>query len=224
MSWQAKPSGAYALSSQEAKDNVNAYYNYFKTITTKNNIVGQLCNINSESGLNPWRWQSDSVSLSGGYGLYQYTPASGYINLTGIPGHSPNMSTSQISGGNVSDAEAQMYVFSNNTLGKWVSTCWRSYWDPVLHPLLYARRTNILNTYGDGSSLSMQQFFTIDNVEDACFAFMACFEGPADPNFNDRIANAQTINDLIEDSPTPPGDLWLYGGIRDVLRRLIIHC
>lgn len=31
----------------------------------------------------------------------------------------------------------------------------------------------------------------------------------------------QYIGDI---PPTPPGDLWLYGGIRDVLRRLIIHC
>lgn len=224
MSWQAKPSGAYALSSQEAKDNVNAYYNYFKTITNKENIVGMLCNVNEESGLNPWRWQGDTVNLSGGYGLFQYTEASAYINLTGIPGHAPNMSTTSILGGNVSDAEAQIYVFINDLLGKWGTSCWRSYWDPLAHPILYAQRAHILSTYGDGSSLTMQQFFTIDNANDACFAFLACFEGPGSPDYTDRIANAGTIRDLIEDSPTPPGDLWLYGGIRDVLRRLIIHC
>lgn len=224
MAWHAKPSGAYALGTTEATDNINAYYNYFINHTTKNNIVGQLCNVNSESGLNPWRWQGDTVSYSNGYGLYQYTPASGYIDLTGITGHSPNLSTSGVSGGNVSDAEAQMYVFINNVLGKWVSTCWRSYWNQSIYPDLYTKRTNILNTYGDGTSLTMAQFFTIDNIEDACFAFLACFEGPAVPNLSDRMANAQTIYDSIGGQPPTPQPDVPIGGIRDVLRRNIIFC
>ena len=226
MGWHAKPSGSYLLNSQEAEDNVNAYYNYFKSYTTLNNIVGMLCNINNESGLNPWRWQNDVVNTSAGYGLYQYTEASSYIALTGVPGHAPNMSTTQVLGGNISDAEAQMYVFINDLLGKWKKSCWRIYWDPNDYPALYAKRTYILNTYGDSNELTMAQFFTIDNQEDACFAFLACFEGPGTPNLADRMAYAQTIENLIHVTPppTPPSPTIIrYGGVREILRKYIIH-
>lgn len=205
MAWHCKPSGAYSLSSQDGVDNMNEYYNYMAQYTNKNNIVGQLCNVFAESGLNPWRWQGDTVGTSRGYGLYQFTPASGYLNLTGIPGHSPNMSTSGVSGGSTSDASAQMYVFANNTLSKWVSTCWRSYWDTTVYASLYQKRQRILNTYGDGSHISMAQFFTITDVGDACFTFLACFEGPRIPNYDARMSNAQTISDAIGGGPVPPG-------------------
>lgn len=205
MAWNCKPSGAYSLSSNEGVENMNEYYYYMSSYTTKNNVVGQLCNVFAESGLNPWRWQSDNVNTSGGYGLYQFTPASGYLNLSGVPGHSPNMSTSQVSGGSTTDANAQMYVFANNILNKWVSTCWRSYWDSSIYSSLYAMRQRILNTYGDGSRITMSQFYAIDDPSDACFVFMACFEGPRVPNFNARIQNAQTISDAIGGGPVPPG-------------------
>ena len=204
MAFNCKPSGGYGINSTEGINNETEYYYYFSSIATRNCIIGMLCNIVEESGLNPWRWQGDSVNTSNGYGLYQYTPASGYINLTGITGHAPNMSTSAISGGDPSDAYAQMYVFEHNTLSKWVNTCWRSYWSATDYPLLYARRTHILNTYGDGSTLSMEQFFQIDDAEDACFAFLACFEGPNVPNFSDRTSH---IQDLDNNLPNADDDL-----------------
>ena len=204
MAWHCKPSGGYALTSQDATDNMNEYYAYFSGSTTKNNVVGQLCNVYAESGLNPWRWQSDTVTTSGGYGLYQFTPASGYLNLTGIPGHSPNMSTSSVSGGSETDATAQMYVFLNNTLGKWHSSCWRSYWSRFSYPYLWDLHNHILNTYGNGSNITLSQFLSIDEVSDACFCFLACFEGPAVPNFETRMSYAQTISDAIGGGPIPP--------------------
>lgn len=205
MAWHAKPSGGYAIGSSEATDNMNAYYSFMGHYCSKNNVVGQLCNVRAESGFNPWRWQGDRVGTSRGYGLYQFTPAKGYLNLSGIPGHSPNMSTSSISGGNVTDAVAQMYVFVNNTLSKWVPSCWRSYWNTSTYASLYAKRTHILNTYGSGSSLSLSQFLQIDDVGDACFAFLACFEGPRVPNYSARMAYAQQISDAIGGGPVPPG-------------------
>lgn len=208
MAWNAKPSGGYSINSTEGIENEIEYYNYFINDATRECVIGMLCNICSESGFNPWRWQSDSVNLSGGYGLYQYTPASSYINLSGITGHSPNMSTSTIDGGNISDAQAQMYVFKNDILSKWNNTCWRSYWSTSDYPDLYAIRTVILNTYGSNGHLSMQEFFTIDNAEYATFAFMACFEGPAIPNYSNRIGY---ITDLDNNLPNQPSeDDWLY--------------
>lgn len=208
MAWNAKPSGAYALESAEGIENQIEYYNYFQSIATRDCIIGMLCNVFAESGLNPWRWQSDTVNLSGGYGLYQFTPASGYINLTGIIGHSPNMSTSIIDGGNISDAIAQMYVLANDTLSKWNSTCWRSYWSTITYADLYNNlRPHILNTYGDGTSLTMAQFFNINSAYDALFAFMACYEGPAVPNLQARAAWIPIIDGNL---PQPTTDDWLY--------------
>ena len=231
MGWNCKPNGGYAVQSTEGTENINLYYQAFQNLTTVNNVIGQLCNIKEESGFNPWRWQGDSISLgyTNGYGLYQYTQANAYINLTGIPGHAPNLSVTQVQGGAPSDANAQIYVFQNNTLGKWVSRCWRPYWNDdntwngnPLYPLLWARRNYILNTYGDGSSLTMAQFYNIDNQGDACFAFLACFEGPQVPNFAARLANAHEIESVLQPGPQP-GNSVLYGGARDVIRRLIIH-
>lgn len=200
MAFYCKPSGGYGILTPEGTNNVIEYDAYMENYTTQNNVVGQLCNIVEESGLNPWRWQDDTFDLSMGYGLYQFTPASGYINLSGIPGHSPNMSTTQILGGDPTDANGQMYVFANNTLSKWVSRCWRKYWNvdntwegAPLYPALWVIRNRIVNTYGDGSSLSMAQFFSIDNYQDACFAFLACFEGPQVPNLDQRLSHANDI-------------------------------
>lgn len=48
---------------------------------TLNAICGILGNMQSESSINPGRWQSDDVgNTSGGYGLVQWTPATKYQN------------------------------------------------------------------------------------------------------------------------------------------------
>lgn len=225
MGWNCKPSGGYAITSQEGSENINAFYNYLSGVTNVDNVVGMLCNVCEESGLNPWRWQGDTVSLSAGYGLFQFTPASGYINLTGIPGHAPNMSTSTISGGSTTDAEAQLYVLANDVLSKWVGTCWRSYWSQGDYPTLYTKHTYILNTYGNGSILTMSQFFNITNTEDACFAFLACYEGPLVPNLQQRLSHEQDIRDVLQPTPPPPPPTGSinYGAGREVIRRLILH-
>lgn len=206
MSWYAKPRGAYYYNGTEGKSNILEIGSYLSTnnytVEAQSGVIG---NVMAESGLNPWRWQSDSVSLTGGYGLFQYTPASGYINLSGIPNHSPNMSTNQqTSGATPEDAEGQLYVFVNNTLGKWVSTCWRSYWDTTSYATLYQQRQRILTEYGDGSRISMTQFARINNVWDATFVFLACFEGPLVPNMSARFGNAQQAYEILTGSPIPP--------------------
>lgn len=48
---------------------------------TKNAIAGMLGNMQSESSINPGRWQSEDVgNTSLGYGLVQWTPATKYLN------------------------------------------------------------------------------------------------------------------------------------------------
>lgn len=205
MAFVAQPSGGYSITSPEGTNNIYEVYNYLGPLGyDKQCVIGMLGNIAAESGLNPWRWQSDTYNLSNGYGLVQFTPASDYINLTGIPNHAPNLSTSiQTAGSSPDDAKGQLYVFANDILGKWVDTCWRTYWSSSTYPDLWALHTSILNTYGNGSSLTMAQFASIDNYSDACFAFLACYEGPWVPNYNDRLANAAIIKTILD--PYTPG-------------------
>lgn len=63
---------------------VNAKYIYSYLINkgwTKNAIAGILGNMQSESSMNPARWQSDNIgNISGGYGLVQWTPATKFID------------------------------------------------------------------------------------------------------------------------------------------------
>ncbi|MCU7526198.1 MAG: hypothetical protein HF308_17115 [Ignavibacteria bacterium] len=67
-----------------AEMTVNAQYilNYLLAKGwTKNAICGMLGNMQSESSINPARWQSDNVgNTSAGFGLVQWTPASKYLN------------------------------------------------------------------------------------------------------------------------------------------------
>lgn len=212
----AKPSGTYAISSTEGTANIKAIYDYLKTLGYhKNCIIGMLGNVMGESGLNPWLWENNTYNLNNGYGLFQFTPASEYINATWLPDYAPNTDPGQtVAGASPDDAKAQLYAFANDTFGKWLNTCWRSYWNPLDYPDLYTMRTNILNTYGSGSSLSMAQFMTIDDYEDACFAFLACYEGPAIPNYNTRKNYCDQIAPIIDS----------YSGIMDILfmKRFII--
>lgn len=206
MSWNAKPSGSYQYDSKAGTENIfeiNAFFNTENyTIEAQSGLIG---NVMAESGLNPWRWQSDTVNLSGGYGLFQFTPASGYIDLTDVPFHSPNLSTSeQTSGATVNDGEAQLIVFNEDRLGKWISSCWRTYWDVNTYAQLYAERKRILNTYGNGSKITLNQFKTIKNVWDATFTFLACYEGPRVPNVDPRYENAVNAYELLTGNPPDP--------------------
>lgn len=209
--WYAKPSDDYTASSPEGTSNIRATYDYLDGEGfVYGSVVGMLCNIQAESGLNPWRWQRDTFDTTQGYGLMQFTPASAYVYAAGIPYHAPNMSTSmQTAGASPDDAKGQLYCFVNDTLNKWNSSCWRSYWDPSTYPSLYSRSQNIISLYGQGGSLSLSDFAIINDIEDACFAFLACYEGPLVPNYDDRIANRSGIETAlagyVPDPPGPPG-------------------
>lgn len=201
MTWHAKPSGPYGINSAEGLDNIYAMAACFPAATLESQaaIIG---NSVHEGGLNPWRWQGDTYGRSRGYGLFQYTPASGYIDLSFA---TPNLSTTQVTAGATpEDGETQCEVMATNYLGKWVSTCWRSYWSTTTYAELYAYRQEVLNTWGDGSSISLAQFFQCSDVDAATFIFLACFEGPAVPNYGVRKNTAWDIYAILGGSPTPP--------------------
>lgn len=207
MSWNAKPSGGYTSMSLPWTQNVTEINNYLNSasyaLTAQAGLIG---NAAWESGLNPWRWQGDSYNQSLGYGLFQFTPGRDYITqCSGVSGYGPNLSVTQITdGASPEDGLAQLRVMNSNQLGKWVSSCWRSYWDKTKYEVLYSLRTKILNQYGNGTTLSLSQFKTISLVEDATFAFMACFEGPAVPNLDDRYNLAVKAYSILSGDPVPP--------------------
>ena len=217
MAFYCKPNGYYYINSTEGKANIFEMHYILEaagySLSAQCGVIG---NCYGESGLNPWRWQSDTVNYSAGYGLFQFTPARGYIGpMSHVGGYGPNLSTTAVVGGRVTDGDAQLDCLVNDLLGKWVGTCWRSYWDSTTYPALYQRRARILANYGSGSYLSQNQYKNIDNIPDAVFAFLACYEGPAVPDFQNRVDYANAVYTILTGDPPPrPPDptrlpIWL---------------
>lgn len=101
--WYAKPTGGYSLTSAEAEANATAIYNVFSACGWQlPGIAGTLGNMQYESQLNPWIWQSNDILASTdplidtssvhGYGLNQFTPAGTYIHgaAQSDPDYAPN--------------------------------------------------------------------------------------------------------------------------------------
>ena len=203
MAWYAKPRGGYNLYSAEAITNIFNYRTEFSTWSLES-VCGMLGNVQAESGFNPWRWQGDRYGTGRGYGLFQFTPASGYIYLSGA---TPNLSVDSVTtGATPEDAVRQIQAFRTNELGKWVSSCWRSYWNTSTYADLYAYRSQVLARWGNGSSISIAEFSEVTDIYDAAFIFLACFEGPQVPNIGVRNQNAANIYTILtgDPPPTPP--------------------
>lgn len=206
MAWYAKPSGGYSLTSAEAQANMTEIYGVFSAQGyTLEAVAGMIGSFANESAMNPWRWQSDTVSYSAGYGLVQFTPASGYINLSGISYHSPNLSTSsQTSGATPEDGIAQCIVIYTDALSKWVNNIWRDYWSTSTYATEYARMQSIRNRYG--RYISQDTFKSMTNLEDATFVFNGGYVGELALNIGVRDSSARTAYEYLSGvtPPTPP--------------------
>lgn len=202
MPWYAKPSGGYDPYSVSGISNIDAFRTAFSTWSLES-IAGMLGNVQAESGFNPWRWQGDRYGTSRGYGLFQFTPASDYLALSGA---TPNLSTTGVTtGATPQDADRQIQAFRTDELGKWAQSAWRSYWDPTTYASLYAYRQECLDAWGHGSGISIAEFSECQDVYAATFLFLACFEGPRVPNIDERNRNASTIYHMLTgDYPEPP--------------------
>lgn len=227
MAWHAKPSGGYLMSSMEGTENIYEMHYMFDnagyTIESQAGIVG---NVYNESALNVWRWQGDSVNLLyGGYGLFQYTASTQaatdrYIQVcSGLPYYAPNLSTTGATSGALpTDAICQVNVFLTDYLQKWNPTIWRSYWPA--DATLRAKVNSILSRWGNGSTLTLAQFSQITNIEDATIAFLGAFEGPAVPNWQSRVSDANAAYQILTGAPpgpTPAGrpPLWLLFKLKE---------
>lgn len=217
-SFYAKPSGGYNITSVAGTNNILRIYDYLSAEGYSDEaIIGILGNVVGESALNPWLWEGNVVNYSNGYGLFQFTPAREYINASGVPHHAPNTSTSStVSGADPDDALGQLYCLVTDKFGKWMGYCWRNYWSSSDYPGLYAMHAYILNHYGSGSYLSMSQFKNMDNYEYACFAFLACYEGPAIPNYTTRKNYCDQIAPIIYAYSGHRTDILLTKRIRDI--------
>ena len=141
MAWHAKPSGAYNYKSDEAKDNFIEFHSILSSYGFNDMAVcGIWSNIYIESGFNPFRWQSDTVNYSGGYGLPQFTPATSYIGGVGVgvDGYAPNLSTSEwTTGASATDGKAQSIVMAEDRAGKFINRSSYCNWFDIsyLYPL-----------------------------------------------------------------------------------------
>lgn len=232
MAFYAKPSGGYAVDSAEWTNNIITVYNYFNAEGyTLEAVSGMLGNMFKESGLNPWRWQGNTVNYNNGYGLYQFTPAQDYFDdCSDVPGFAPNTSTSTtVPGASPDDGNAQMYVFNNDTLGKWYSGLWRSYWDSSINPVTYTMYQNIKLIYGN--NISMSEFKSMTDLTYATLTFLGCYEGPhdydpnhpswyqtIDDNFDDRYNYALHIYDVLG-GITPHSDTLLVLKVLDTQKK-----
>lgn len=211
MTWYAKPKGSYGINSTEGTANIYEMASCW-TAWTDEAKAAAIGNSIHEGGLNPWRWQNDSEASipNGGYGLFQFTPGTGYVN--GVARNKANMSTThQTPEARPEDGAIQCEVVATNELGKWVSSCWRSYWNydgtsTPKYPELYAYRQDVLNRWGTGSSISLAQFGQCQDLDAATFIFLACFEGPRVPNYDPRKRSAASVYQILtgQTPPTPP--------------------
>ena len=237
MAWYAKPSQGYNRSSAEASANMQEIYAILAADGyTVECVSGILGNVQAESGFNPWRWQGDRVNTSNGYGLFQFTPASGYLALSGV---TPNMSTtSTTTGATPQDGARQVDCFKDDELSKWVSSAWRSYWSTSTYSDLYNKRNSWLALWGSGNTISMSQFKVITDIEAATFFFLSCYEGPRTPNLTTRYSNALACYEILTGStpPSPPdppppspgggGNLpliWLYAAASHNTKRIMLN-
>lgn len=121
--WHNKNTGAYSRDSVEAQENVMKMVQVLAPLGWTINAIAALAgNQAYESGFNPWRWESDIVNTSNGYGLFQYTPATKYINSSvaaGYDGFQPNY---PMGAGGPDDGTAQLLFMHNNVDGGWIPT------------------------------------------------------------------------------------------------------
>lgn len=210
MPWYAKPRGHYPEASSEWRENMLEIYGMLHASGwTLEAICGMCGGCIVESGMNPWRWQEDHVSLSAGYGLVQFTPASDYINLSGQSYHAPNMSTTSITQDALpTDGICQVNVVDNDVLRKWTGVAWRDYWDSSAYPDAYAIAQRIRATYN--TPMPFSTFKSLTNNDDAAWMFMSGYLGPlrGDRDYARYFIAASRAYRFLQgqDPPTPVQD------------------
>lgn len=198
----AKPSGGYQIGSTAWNENIDALWSYASGLGySEEAFSGMMGNAQAESGINPWRWQSDEVNQSKGYGLFQYTPASGYLYTYGPTSsyYAPNTSTTQVvSGAYPYDGYAQIECIPAS--GKYGSG---------------ETRRNLIRPYVPdyASYETINNFKTCNDVTKATYLWVGFFECPGwwlsqsnvQTNISGRITAAEAVYTRIHGSAPGPG-------------------
>lgn len=218
MSIHAKTTGAYAVGTTEWNDNIDAFWNFSRSLGySEEAFAGMMGNCQAEGGMNPWRWQGDQVSINLGYGLFQYTPAEGYLTSYGPTSqyYAPNTQIpGPSSGASPDDGLAQIEVISAS--GKYTAG---------------SVRVNLLTPYVSDCTnyTSLSDFKTCNNIVKATYLWVGFFECPGwwlnqtdvATHMQPRLDAAQSAYDRIHGSVTT--SLLLFGGGRENIRRNILR-
>ena len=201
MSWQAKPSGGYGVGTDEWTSNVWAFWEVCERLGyTKEACAGMIGNSQGEGGMNPWRWQGDLVDYSMGYGLFQYTPASGYFDNYGRTSSyfSPNTSTkTQTAGATPNDGIAQIECISAS--GKYSGGSSRVERIKPYYPACENYQT-------------LEDFKKINDVYGATVCWIGFFEAPKvidSEKINQRHSWASSAYEVLAGIPPTPEPLDL---------------
>lgn len=236
--WYAKPTGGYANTSTEGLANATNIKTFLQAQGWDlKAICALLGNGVGESGLNPWRWESDYVptvsefeawtpaqATSHGYGLFGFTPASNYINNTNmaqllIYGYGPNFSDNT---GRAIDGNAQLFYFNSTAASNWSSNLF-NYYNTEFTAIGVDISTFYYVSFNDfilGVNGNTQM-----TLEECVGAFELCYEKPAATaaanSYNTRVTNAQYWYNYFSNNPVPPYNpsvgtentwkFWLFG-------------
>lgn len=210
MAWSAQLRGPYNVGSAEWLGNFYEIRDSCRGDNwTDEAIAAMVGCMQTESGLNPWRWQNDSVAAdySNGYGLVQFTPATGYIYLSGA---TPSLSTTHATpGATPEDGARQMTAIINNNPAKWIGYCWRDYWSKVTYYDLWQYAQEVEATWGDGTRVSYRQFKSCTDLNAAVLMWGAAYEGAKVPIYDEQLRIAtivyeQYMGGIVPPTPTPP--------------------
>lgn len=225
MSWHVKAQYGWGRQDTEAIDNAKEIYSVLSARGwTKNAVAGILGNMDQESGYNPWRWQGDRVQSTGnspwtsiGYGLFQFTPAGKYINTAqSLTGYGPNFSNQT---GQTTDGIAQL-IYMDTTEG---------YYATSSHPLSFAQYKSstesgayLAETWLYNYERPADPSATISERRSAGDYWVSVLSGetPSEPGPDEPGPDEPGPN---KPTPTPVKKILLYGGARDMIRRMILH-
>lgn len=226
--WSAKVTGGYDRASAEAKGNAQEMANTLQAAGwSVKAVCAMLGNGAGESGLNPWRWESDNVptiaqyqgwtsaeAMSHGYGLFGFTPASKYIEGGAtLSGYAPNFADRA---GSATDGAAQAQYFAASAGNSWTHG---------LHDYYADDFAGIGVNIDDFYYMSFQSFVSgNDRIENLVGAFELCYEKPADwaaaSSYNYRVEQAKYWETVIQGGGLP---LWLIAHISNQNRRRVTN-
>lgn len=218
--WHAKATGGYTRTSKEGTDNANMMcVALLDEGWSLSSVCAMLGNGAGESGLNPWRWESDDVptvaefqswtseqARSHGYGIFSFTPADKYVNSVNASQFSkwygPNFSDRK---GKASDGEAQTRYFIQTVASAWSHNLHDYYYDNfdeigVNIDLFYDMTFDeFISGYRNGAEIPLAYLVG---------AFELCYEKPADwaaaSSYQTRCENAVYWLTYFRETPPTP--------------------